>query len=152
MNTEQGIIEKLMGEKAMVRINQRSACAGCGSREGCEISGNDAHIEVINDIHAGIGDQVELSVPEGTVLKLSLLIYFIPVIALIIGAFAGDAIANKLQTDTTLPAIIGGGVFMGTTFCFLRRLDRSSELTKKYQPRIEKIITNQNQIQTNRCG
>jgi sigma-E factor negative regulatory protein RseC len=146
LDTEQGIIEKTMGKKAIVTVRQRSACASCGSRGDCEISGNQAHIEVLNDINAKAGDQVEISIPEGTILKLSLLVYFLPIIGLLIGAFAGDAIAEKLQIEVTIPAILGGVVVMGATFFFLRRLDRSSDQSKKYQPRVKRIITGNSKI------
>ena len=146
MNKEQGIIEKTMDGKAIVRVWQRSACAGCGSRGSCEISNKETHIEVLNEIRAETGDYVELTIPEGAVLKLSLLVYCLPIIGLIIGAFLGDAVSNHLLIGSPSLSILGGAIFMGATFFFLRRLDRKSDQNKKYQPRINRIITNPDQL------
>jgi sigma-E factor negative regulatory protein RseC len=140
LNCEQGIIEKTMDGKAIVRIRRRSSCAGCGSRGNCEISNKETLVEVLNDISAKAGDYVELTIPEGAVLKLSLLVYILPIIGLIIGAFLGEEAAKQLRVDTPVLSVMGGAMLMVITFFFLRRLDRKSGLDKKYQPRIRRII------------
>ncbi len=62
-------------------------------------------VEVSNDLQAKVGDLVEISIPEGTVLKLSVFVYLFPVIALIIGAFLGEFIANFLQSRSQVAPI-----------------------------------------------
>jgi len=99
-------------------------------------------IEVPNDLRAREGDLVELSVPEGTVLKLSLLVYFLPVIALLIGAFSGSLIGKTLHTDSSLPAVLGGALLMVLVFYGLRRFERKKRSEKEsYFPRMTRIIT-----------
>ena len=140
MIKEQGIIQKIKRDKAVIRIQQTSACAHCKSRGSCDVTNREMLVEVINDLQAKEGDLVELSVPEGTVLKLSLLVYFLPIIALFIGAFAGAAVAESLRVDTTLASILGGVLCMGIAFYGLRRFERAKRSGDKYYPRMTRIL------------
>ncbi len=141
MVTEQGIIEDVSGRKILVRIKKSSACATCESRGDCGVdSGKNMVVEVANDLGGGEGDHVELSVPSGAFLKLSLLVYILPVVALIAGAFAGGAFAGVLRVPISLASVIGGFLVMGITFYALKRFDRSSRASRKFQPRMTRIL------------
>lgn len=142
MIKEQGIIKDIKHEKAMVRVQQTSACAQCKSRGSCDVSKREMLIEVKNDLQAKEGDLVEVSVPEGTVVKLSFLVYIMPIIALIIGAFLGAAIAESSQTNPTLTSIFGGGLCMGIAYYVLRKFNKRAESHKKYFPRMIRIVSN----------
>lgn len=141
MVTEQGVIEKVSGLKAMVRIEKTSACATCESRDACDV-GSDKNmvVEVANDLGAGEGDHVEISVSSGSFLKLSILVYFLPVVALVAGALAGGEFAAPLHLQPTLTSIVGGCLSMAVTFYALKRLDRSSRARRKFQPRMTRIL------------
>ena len=93
-----------------------------------------------NDLNSEVGDCVQLSVPTGSMLKLSLLVYFFPVAALVVGAIAAGAWAESFHRDSTLASIIGGGIAMGVTFCVLKWLDKRSVARDEYQPRMMRII------------
>ena len=140
MIKEQGTIKKIKRDKAVIRIQQTSACASCKSRGSCNVSNREMLVEVINNLHAKEGDLVELSVPEGAVLKLSLLVYFMPILALIIGAFAGAAVAGSLRVDSTLASILGGVLCMGIAFYGLRRFEQAKRSGDKYYPRMTRIL------------
>ena len=141
MVREQGIIEDVSGRKTLVRIKKSSACATCESRSDCGVdSGKNMVVEVANNLGGGKGDHVELSVPSGAFLKLSLLVYILPVIALIAGAFAGGALAGVLHMPLSLASVIGGFLAMGVTFYALKRFDRSSRASSKFQPRMTRIL------------
>ncbi|MCP4667513.1 MAG: SoxR reducing system RseC family protein [Deltaproteobacteria bacterium] len=97
-------------------------------------------VEVKNDLKAGVGDCVQLSVPAGSLMKLSLLVYFFPVVALIVGAITAGAWAKSFHMDATLASILGGGIAMGGTFCVLKWLDKRSADRDAYQPRMTRIL------------
>ena len=84
---------------------------------------------------------MQLSVPAGSLIKLSLLVYFFPVVALILGAIAGGAWAEFFHMDSTLASILGGGIAMGVTFCVLKWLDKRSAARDEYQPRMTRILS-----------
>jgi len=141
MVNEQGIIEEVSGQKALVRIKKSSACGTCESRGDCEVaSGKSMVVEVVNDLGGGEGDHVELSVPSGAFLKLSLLVYILPVVALIAGAFAGGMCAPFLHMTPTLTSVIGGFLVMGITFYALKRFDRSLRARSEFRPRMTRIL------------
>lgn len=142
MIKEQGKIEEINKQTAVVRIRKRSACAHCESRGSCSISKRDMVIEVPNDLKAGVGDEVEVSVPEGTLLKLSALIYLLPVIALLVGAFFGAMIGETLHMNASLTAIILGGVFMAIAFYGLILYDRKKRKGNASYPRMTKVLVN----------
>ena len=141
MVREQGIIENVSGRKTLVRIKKRSACANCESRGDCAVdSGKSMLVEVVNNLGGGEGDHVELTVPSGAFLKLSLLVYILPVVALIAGAFAGGALAGVLHMPLSLASVIGGFLVMGVTFYALKRYDRSLRARSEFRPRMTRIL------------
>lgn len=141
MITEEGIIESISQQNAMVRIQKSSACASCSSKGACHVvSEKEILIEVVNDLKAKVGDRVEISVPARSLLKLSLLVYIIPILALIVGAYTGGAWAESFQVQSTLGAILGGGLAMGITFYVLRKLDRAAQAKSQYRPRMTRVL------------
>jgi sigma-E factor negative regulatory protein RseC len=143
MISEQGIIEEVSARKAIVRVRKSSACKHCSSKDSCSISDRDMLVEVDNDLQAKVGDHVEISVPEGTLLKISALVYLFPIIALIIGAFLGDFLAKHLlQTNSSWIAIIVGFIFLGIVFFGLKIFERTKRSGDSYYPRMTRILTN----------
>ena len=97
-------------------------------------------VEVNNDVHAKVGDQVELSVPEGTVIKLSLIVYLFPIIALLIGAFLGSAIGASLHVNSSLIAVIGGGLGVIIVFIALKKYEKNERFRGRYQTRMTRVM------------
>jgi sigma-E factor negative regulatory protein RseC len=143
MITEQGTIDKISGKNATVRIRKSSACSSCESRDSCDVHGaKPMEIEVDNRLQAAEGDQVEVSVPSGTLVILSLYVYLIPVAALIAGAYVGGTLlAPHLALGETPCSIVLGFLAMGVTFILLRRFDKTPGANKKYRPRMTRIVT-----------
>lgn len=142
MMIEKGVIESTSQQKTMVRVQKSSACAGCSTRNSCHTHDNqkDMVIEVINNLDAKSGDLVEISVPTGSFLKLTLIVYFLPVVALVIGAYIGGELADYLSLSSTLSSVLFGAVAMGLTFFILRSYDQSANKTGQYRPQIIRII------------
>jgi sigma-E factor negative regulatory protein RseC len=143
MIIEQGIVDRVSGQKASVRVEKSSACASCQSRDSCrETSGRDMLIEVANDLGAGKGDRIEISIPAGSFLLLSILVYLLPVAALIGGAVLGGAVggAFAINPTSTFASIAGGCLGMGIAFYALKRLDRSARAQRDLRPRMTRIL------------
>jgi sigma-E factor negative regulatory protein RseC len=142
MISEQGVIEKIDDQMATVRVRKSSACAHCSSKGSCSISNRDMLVEVQNILNAGEGDTVEISVPEGTFLKLSFLVYLIPIFALMLGAFIGIFLSTMLNIDQSLSAIITGAVFFGISFLGLKVFERLKSSDRNYFPQMSRILKN----------
>ncbi len=143
METEEGIVEKTSRRKAWVRIQQKAGCATCHSRDSCEIVSKNKQlvIEVSNELHAETGDIVELTMPEGALLRLSLLVYFFPVVALVIGALLGSRLAVPLQVDPTIASIVTGFGAMSIFFCLLKWIEHRTHAKNKYAARISRVLS-----------
>ncbi len=141
MVRERGVIETVTGKRAMVRIQKSSACSACESRDSCgATSGNGMTIEVANELMASEGDVVEISISSRSFLKLTLLVYFMPVVALIAGACLGDELGVRIGFNATLAAILTGGIAMGTTFFALRRFDHYQRQKRSLSPKMTRIL------------
>ena len=141
MRTEQGTIEQAEQNRAQVRIERSASCSQCESRGSCQTVGSKSMvIDVSNSLHAKVGDRVEIGVPTHSFLKFSLMVYLLPVMALIIGAILGEAWGPSLGLESSLSAVLVGGLAMGLTFTILRRFDRSAREKKDYQPVMTRII------------
>lgn len=143
MITERGIIDKISGRNAFVRIQRSSSCASCESRDSCEVhKGKPMEVEVGNRLKAHEKDLVEISMPSGTFLILSLYVYFIPVAALIGGAYVGGTfLAPRLGLNATGCSVVLGFLFMGISFLLLRHFDKTPGANRKYRPRMTRIVT-----------
>jgi sigma-E factor negative regulatory protein RseC len=139
---EEGIVESISQGKAVVRIQKGGQCASCSSREGCGVSGGgDMQIDVANELGAKVGDRVEISLPTYSLMKLSLLVYFLPVLALILGAYLGRlAGAEIFQSDSAVISVSCGAVAMGATLLSLRWVDRRVQVSSGYRPRMTRIL------------
>lgn len=141
MVTEEGVIEELVGRTAAVRIQRSSACSQCESRGACHaISDKEMIVNVLNELNAKVGDHVEVSLPGGSLVKLSLLVYLIPIVALIVGAYAGGRWSHAFGLDSTLASILGGVLGMGAAFYALKGVDRSVQQRHHYHPRMTRIL------------
>ena len=141
MATEKGIIEKIVRRKAQVRIQPGSACAHCDSRESCHIIADKGMlIEMPNDLQAGVGDHIEIFVPDNALMKLSLLVYLFPILALIAGALAGEACAPFLRMQSMPASILGGILAMVATFVVLKRFEHAVEKKIEYMPHMTRIL------------
>jgi sigma-E factor negative regulatory protein RseC len=140
MVSEQGIVEKVTKNSAYIKVVRTSACNHCNSKDSCNVSEKNMVIEVNNSLNAKEGDLVEISVPEGTFIMLSLMIYIFPVVALMAGAFLGNYLSTLLNTDPSLTSVITGTLFLVTSFVVLKMIDRRKNTRDKYYPRMTRIV------------
>lgn len=78
---------------AQVESTEKSGCGGCASREACGVSGLGKYfshkrktIPVRCDANVRAGDELQLSMEEGELLKAGLLAYLLPSVLALTGA------------------------------------------------------------------
>jgi sigma-E factor negative regulatory protein RseC len=144
MITERGVIEKVIRQKAWVRIQKGAACASCSQRGTCRMeSDRPTIVEVDNELSAKDGDWVEVSMPTRSLMKISFVVYFIPVLALVVSALIGAQWAASLQISPTAAAIASGAIALSVCFVLVRRFDRAVRTNPDYHPRMTKILANE---------
>ena len=113
-----GLVEKVEGDKATVRILSVSACSSCKSKGACSISEMkeklvDVHLKENQDVK--IGDNVNVAIAQKQGDKAVILAYAIPIL-LFIGILA-------LLTQQNASELLAGGAAIGGVglyFLFLR--------------------------------
>lgn len=144
MITQRGVIEKVIRQKARVRIGKGSACASCAQRGACHIDGGRPMVvEVDNELDAKDGDWVELSMPSRSLMKISFVVYFVPVLALVVSALIGAEWAESLRISPTAAAMVSGAFALGVCFILMRRFDRAVRLNPEYRPRMTRIVASE---------
>ena len=115
--TEQGKVIKIEKNEAVVRVQRKSACASCGM---CAMKPKDSHIDVRveNALEAKEGDLVQIKLESGSVAKISLLVYILPLAFAVAGMLTGifiivflldKKIAKSKKLQPVLLAVIPDG-------------------------------------------
>ncbi len=142
MLTEQGIVQKVYGGKASVLVQRSPACAHCDSSGACEMADDKIMtIELSNTLHAEIDDRVEIGLPANSLLKLSLVVYFLPVVGLILGASLGDTFASYFGVADLTGALAGGVMGLVGTYFIMKWVNRGAQAKMNYRPRITRIVS-----------
>jgi len=146
---EEGIVVGVNGQLALVRARRGQACEGCGHQEGggcaCELLGPDKKImqlRALNRAGAAKGDRVMISIGSPSVLKVSALLYIMPLVGLFGGAILGQYLTTLFQPPFSTEVFIGliGLAGIGVTFFILRLVMRRLENKAEYVPVVTRIL------------
>lgn len=100
-----GYVVELTESGAKVRVDRESACGGnCVSCKGCPASAVIVECTVAEEVN--VGDEVELTMPNGSFFKNAALGYGLLVALMILGAVIGYC-AFKSEGASVIGAIIG---------------------------------------------
>lgn len=139
---EEGRIVALGDDCIWVETSRQSTCTACTARKGCGQT-------LLNRIHPGyqhfvrvllepgqrqgleVGDRVEVSVPDDVVLKASLIVYFVPLLLLLVGTVgAGALFGSDAYAVAGAAAGLACGAALVRLHAHLTRNDR------RIQPRL----------------
>lgn len=137
---EQGKVIKVKEKFVTVRVNRTSACGDC---HACGMKPEDSHIDVEAEAYEGasVGDIAEVEIPEGSVVKMSLLAYAVP---LLLGLLPFALVWWYSQVEWF--ALIA--LFLGVGFGFLLvKLLDLSVFKKKPRVTVTKIQTVEEQVE-----
>ena len=86
---DEGIVQRIEGDKAFVTLMENDACEDCGARIMCA-PGEEGERGVLarNQIGAVIGQKVQVTESRDLLLKLSLMQYGLPLLGFLLGIFA----------------------------------------------------------------
>ena len=118
---ETAVVVALEGDSVWVQTRRYSTCHGCSVRDGCgqglvsrALPGREhcirARVGSQLQPQLALGDTVSITVPDGVLLRASMVVYMVPVLALMIGASCGN-----LVVPGDAGAILGGviGLLLG---------------------------------------
>lgn len=144
MIKERAVVEKIIGDIALIRVQRTEACAGCAVRGMCHALGTqteDMVVEALNEAGAEAGDVVMVAVPSRSLMKSTLVVYIIPLVALITGLFLGMKGASILELkNPPLWGFMGSLSLMALSFIFARWFDRKASKNPEFTPRVVQVI------------
>lgn len=124
---------------ARVAADRKGACGGCDHRgggcHGCLSEANRVESMAVNSVGAGVGDLVALKMTPSRLFSGVALLYLLPVLGLICGAFAGDWAIGPVG------AIIGAFSGLGIGYGFLIAVGRGETVRRRWMPTITRIIS-----------
>ncbi len=142
---ERGKVIKVSEDKktATVRFERKSTCDKCGM---CSFGPKETFIdlELENKLNAKPDDEAEVDITNGLVLKMSLIVYAIPLVISCVGLLIG--VLMKLEEWLTFVLFIG---FLGIGFLVLHFIDKKYAKNLKARPVMIKIIEEKNAAEEN---
>lgn len=136
---EQGIVEKIEENIAIVKIYKNTSCDSCNL---CDSGGqpDERILKVKNILSSKQGDWVQIQIPSATIVRSSFMIFFFPVISLIIGYFIGQMLSNAMGIYSEIPGIGSGLLFTALSFWVIRIYDSKMSQDDKNLPLMKKIL------------
>lgn len=137
-------VVSLDGNDVWVETQRRSACGQCAANKGCgtavlgKILGNKrSRVRVLNPAakKVSVGDEVIVGVDEQALVRGSLAIYTVPLLALFLFGLLGEVLAaqlNFVQPDMFVIIISLFGLGLG--FIWVKRFSLMVSGSPQYQP------------------
>ncbi len=130
------------GRFAWVETQRRSTCNACVAQKGCGtavlakvLGQRRTRTRVINDLQAGVGEQVVIGLHEQALLRGALAMYLLPLLCLLAGGLVGAWLAPAWGVEsperfTILLSVLG----FATGILWLRYYARGIRHDVRYQP------------------
>ena len=120
------IVIQLHGEEASVKPIGTGGCGHCDSEGGCGsgtltkvfCSNNARNFSVRNEVGASVGDEVQISIPDGVLLRGAIKMYVLPLMLLLAGGIVGVSLAGSMAAARDAYAVAGAimGLLLGFVF------------------------------------
>ena len=132
------------GDHIWVEAERKSTCGQCAASKGCGtgalatvLGRRPMRMRARNTIDAHVGDQVVIGLQESALIKGSIAVYLLPLVALMVGALIGQGLAPQLGVASADKAgIVSGMMGLGLGFLWLWRFGRSIGNDERYQAKI----------------
>lgn len=138
MIEEQATVVSVDGDFVWVESIRLSTCNSCSAQKGCGQSaiaklGSQERQQfkvLLNDHHLIAGDSITIAIPDEVFLKLSMTVYFVPLMGLIVGASIGFSLFGELLS------ILMGVAGLASGFYALKQINERNSHNPEYQPQV----------------
>lgn len=140
--TEEGLVRQVAGTMAQVETTQTEACNCCEAKGACSTMGGLKQRVVMaqNDAQAGVGDRVLLALPRRGVMGAGFLVYIVPLIALLAGAYLGKLHGVQWGLGSTNASVILGMGALVLSWAALRPISKNLAKRPELTVRIVRIL------------
>ncbi len=122
MIVETGTVVAIESDSLWVETIQKTACEACVAQKGCgtrvlsKLTGKTNRIRVLLGRHSAgaivIGQDVDIAIPEDVIVKGSLLVYLLPLICAVSGAWLAGAAGDIGSILGALCGLLTGGLMV----------------------------------------
>jgi len=128
MIEETGRVARCEGEYAWVLTERRSSCGTCSAQKGCGtgalagVFGAKTHeVKVLNPLGAEPGEDVVIGISEQMLVRGSVAVYMVPLLAMIGGGLLAQSLAPQLElAGNDMVSVVGGLMGLALGFSWLR--------------------------------
>jgi sigma-E factor negative regulatory protein RseC len=123
MIEEQAQVIEIKGDILFLQAQTQSACGSCSANKGCgtsllaKVVGRKfTHFQAENNVNAKVGDIVVVGLAEDALLKGSMVMYIIPILAMLVFALLADYLlaSDALYRDLMIAATSMMGLVWGS--------------------------------------
>lgn len=141
MIEETATVVEVEGDFAWVETQRETACNSCAANKGCgtsvlsKVLGQRlTRVRALNRVSAAAGDTVVIGIKESALVRGSLAVYALPLVALLLAAVAGEGYATASGGNPEVMAISFGLVGLAAGFLWVRRFSERISRDARYQP------------------
>jgi sigma-E factor negative regulatory protein RseC len=137
------VIKTEPGNYAQVVADRKSSCGGCQSNpDGCLSCLTSAKIEsrVANPVNAEAGDLVKIRLSSTNLLTGAAILYLLPIIGMLLGAFAGVLVSTAFGLTQIIGSIGGAITGLIVGYAAVITLDRNPSIRRRMMPTITTIV------------
>jgi len=146
MIVENAWVQSIDNQQITLQTVRSSSCKSCKAKSGCgqallsKINEDDHqekknNITIFSDISVNIGEEVELIIPENSLIKAALIMYLTPLITMFVFAITTSSLGFS-DVTTSLSAIIG----LGFGFFMISHLNKRLNNDEQFEPRLRRKI------------
>jgi sigma-E factor negative regulatory protein RseC len=117
------IIVHVQGNEALVEATGGGGCGQCSSEKGCGsgklgqlFCNKPRQFKVLNEANASVGEEVQITLQDGVLLRSSMLVYVLPLALILAGGILGSHWSNDAASRDGFAAI---GSLLGLVGGFL---------------------------------
>lgn len=126
---------------------QQTSCGSCASRNKCgtgivtkALPGKVNHVSVASSQPLPVGTLVEIGLAESTVLRSAFIVYMIPLIMLLGGAFLAQFVFTQLVGAGEGAVIVTSFISAALGLLIARRLANKQAPNSSYQPVLLRVV------------
>lgn len=141
MIVETGRVMQTKRGTALVECVRKAACGDCHARERCGMTegAESLLLEVVDPIGVRVGQSVRIALAEDSAFKASVIVYGIPLLAVIIGGLTGDWL-GKASGSRDIWAMIGTFGGLVVSMMIVRLLNNWFKRDSRNHPVITGIV------------
>ncbi len=141
-----GLVLSVDGSHATISTMKRGVCESCSESGACN-----ANVSIIkekpevvvadNTLGARPGEMVDFDLPDGQELRVSLLVWIVPLVGMLAGVAAGALLAERLPVSQDAAAVLGATLGLLAAFGVLRIIDRRAETDERLTLKVTRVVS-----------